>query len=197
MIKACKKCRREGEKLLLKGERCISPKCAIIKRSYAPGQHGQRAFSKTSEYGRQLREKQKAKRIYGLREEQFSLYAQLADKLQGNTPENLLALLEIRIDNVIYRTGLARSRSEARQMVSHGWFKVNNKKVTIPSYRVAIGDVVAPKEIKKYKDIKISGVPSWITFDPKKIEAKINQIPGKEEIDTTLNANLIIEYYSR
>lgn len=197
MINACKKCRREGEKLLLKGERCLSPKCAMVKRAYAPGQHGQASFSKLSEYGKQLREKQKARRIYGLGETQFANYADRAGNMEGNTGDNLMKLLETRLDNIVYRLGLAVSRSGARQMVSHGLIRVNGKKVSIPSYHVKAGDLIEPKNKTAYKELSTTGVPSWIEFDVKKTVGEVKHIPSREEIDTTVNESLIIEFYSR
>lgn len=193
MITACKKCRREGEKLLLKGERCLSQKCAIVKRSYAPGEHGQSFRGKSSEYGKQLREKQRAKRIYGIDEKQFANYVRLAGKSEGNTAENLVKLLETRFDNVVYRAGWANSRSQARQMVSHRQFQLNSKKVNIPSCLIKVGDIIKPAK----KIDTEAARSSWFDFDSKKNEIEIKQIPTREEIDTTLNENLIIEYYSR
>lgn len=197
MLKACKKCRRENEKLMLKGDRCLSPQCAIIKRPYAPGQHGQAFQRKISEYGKQLREKQKAKRIYGISETQFSNYVEKSGKMDGNNAENLLKTLECRLDNVVYRCGFATSRSGARQMVNHQHFLVNSKKVNIPSYSLKAADIVNPVNKAKFPEMKNSGVPTWISFDPKKGTATINHIPVREEIDIAVNENLIIEYYSR
>lgn len=196
MLDACKKCRREGEKLMLKGERCLSPKCAVVRKPYAPGQHGQGSFKKTTEYGRQLREKQKAKRTYGVAETQFHNYAVAAAKMEGNTSDNLLAIIESRIDNVVFRAGFAPSRSAARQLVSHGKYTVNGSRVTIPSILLKEGDAVAPKKYVK-NDQKNSNLPTWFTLDSKKDEIKITHAPLKEETDTTINWNLIIEYYSR
>jgi small subunit ribosomal protein S4 len=196
MLDACKKCRREGEKLMLKGERCLSPKCAVVRKPYAPGQHGQGSFKKTTEYGRQLREKQKAKRTYGIAETQFHNYAVSAAKMEGNTADNLLAIIESRIDNVVFRAGFAPSRSSARQLVSHGKYIVNSNKVTIPSILLKEGDVIAPKKFIK-SDQKNNNLPTWFTLDSKKDEIKITHTPLKEETDTTINWNLIIEYYSR
>jgi len=197
MILACKKCRREGEKLMLKGERCASPKCAMIKRPYAPGQHGQSFRGKVSEYGKQLREKQKARRIYGIGEKQFANYTEKADKLEGNTAENLLSLIESRLDNTLYRLGFAPSRSAARQFVSHGLFAVNDHKVSIPSFLVKPGDTISPIKKESFKEIKPLNLPSWIVFDQKDLKGTVNHIPTREEIDTTVNESLIIEFYSR
>lgn len=193
----CRQCRREGEKLLLKGERCFSPMCAIVKRSYAPGQHGQSFRGKVSEYGKQLREKQKARRTYGISESQFAHYVELAEKMTGNNAENLVRLLELRLDNVIYRLGLASSRAQARQMVSHRTILVNSKTVNIPSFLVKAGDVVAPKYVDRFKDFKQSNTPTWIEFDAKKLSAKIKHLPMLEEIEHAYNESLIIEFYSR
>lgn len=197
MIKACKKCRRENEKLLLKGERCLSPKCAMVKRPYVPGEHGQSFRGKSSEYGKQLREKQKAKRIYGVLETQFSNYVESAGKLEGNNAENLIKILETRLDNVIFRSGFAPSRSQARQMVSHRKFKINSKKVNICSILVKVGDVIEPASKADFSEIQSAGVPTWIELDTKKCLATIKHLPVRDEIDTTVNENLIIEYYSR
>lgn len=197
MIKACKKCRREGEKLMLKGERCFSPKCAVVKRPYAPGQHGQSFHGKISEYGKQLREKQKARRIYGIAESQFANCAEAADKLTGNTAQNLLQLLERRLDNVVFRLGFTDSRSHARQVVAHGLMKVNGHKVTIPSYSVSESDIITPAHKEMFKEVKGENVPTWLELDAKKLEGKVKRIPTREEIDTTINESLIIEFYSR
>jgi len=197
MLEACKKCRREGIKLILKGERCLSPKCAFTRRSYAPGDHGQSKFSKISEFGKQLREKQKAKRIYGIAENQFSRYAKMINKMVGNKSENLMRSLELRLDNAVYRMGLSESRSHARQMVSHGLIRVNAKKVTIPSYQLSEGDVVAPKVLDSFKDRSLNTSIAWMQIDGKKISCKIAHLPSREEIDTPVNESLIIEYYSR
>ena len=197
MIDACKKCRREGEKLLLKGERCLGPKCAVVKRPYAPGQHGQARFTKMSEYGKQLREKQKARRIYGMGETQFANYAEAAGKAEGNTSLNLLKLLETRLDNVIYRLNFADSRSKSRQMVSHGLVLVNGKKLSLPSYHLKEGDEVSLKHPDKEADARKVNIPSWMELDAKKGIGKVKHIPTREEIDLTVNENLIIEFYSR
>ena len=198
----CKLCRREGQKLFLKGERCYSSKCAIERRNYAPGQHGQ-ARKKQSEYGTQLREKQKAKRFYGVQETQFrNLYAK-AEKKHGKTGENLMILLETRLDNVVFRLGFASSRKAARQLVTHGHFTVNGKKVNIPSYTVKAGDVIKVKEKStnspKFKEVKEMAitVPAWMTVDVEKLEGKVIAVPRREEIDTPIAEHLIVELYSK
>lgn len=197
MLQACKKCRREGVKLSLKGEKCLSAKCPVVKRPYAPGDHGQNFRSKMSEYGKQLREKQKARRIYGMGEAQFRGYVTLAETLAGNKTENMMQLLETRLDNVVHRVGFASSRSEARQMVSHGLFTVDAKKVNIPSYRIKSGQIIAPKHPERFKEFSLNSALSWVDSDSKKLNATIKHLPSREEIDTPVNENLIIEFYSR
>ena len=199
---SCRLCRREGQKLFLKGERCYSTKCAIEKRNYAPGQHGQ-SRKKISEYGIQLREKQKAKRFYGILETQFRNYFDKAAKKKGITGENLLIMLETRLDNVVFRMGFASSRKEARQLVRHGHFTVNGRKQDIPSFSVKAGDVVKVKEksvsspkFKEIKDMSIS-VPSWITVDVEKLEGKVVELPRRDDIDTPIAEHLIVELYSK
>lgn len=198
----CRLCRREGQKLFLKGERCYSTKCAMEKRNYAPGQHGQ-SRKKVSEYGTQLREKQKTKRFYGLQETQFRNLFDKAVKKKGITGENLLILLETRLDNVVFRLGFGSSRKEARQLVTHGHFLVNGKKVDIPSYTVSAGDAIKVKEkstaspkFKEIKEMTIS-VPSWMTVDTEKLEGKVIALPTREEIDTPVSEYLIVELYSK
>ena len=198
----CKLCRREGQKLFLKGERCYSSKCAIERRNYAPGQHGQ-ARKKQSDYGNQLREKQKAKRFYGMQETQFRNLFDKAARKTGITGENLLILLETRLDNVVFRLGFASSRKEARQLVNHGHFTVNGRKVNIPSYEVKAGDVIKVKEkstnspkFKEVKEMTIT-VPSWMTVDVEKLEGKILSVPTRAEIDTPVAEHLIVELYSK
>lgn len=196
MINACKKCRREGEKLILKGEKCISPKCAMVKRPYAPGQHGQSFHGKISEYGKQLREKQKAKRIYGISETQFRNYAKKAANQEGNSSLNLLRLLETRVDSIVYRIGLASSRSHARQLVSHGFFKIRGKRINVPSINLLVGDELSAH--KKLADEQfMANIPSWIDYSKKENTAKIVHLPERDEIDTIINENIIIEFYSR
>ena len=200
----CRICRREGDKLFLKGDRCYTDKCAIARRSYAPGQHGQ-GRKKMSEYGTQLREKQKAKRYYGLLENQFYHYFELATKMAGKTGENLLKVLESRLDNVVYRAGFAMSRPEARQLVSHGHFTVNGKAVNIPSYLVKAGDVVAIVE-KSMSSDKIKGVLeanasrpalNWLSVDRTKGQANVVSLPDRSEIDLVVEENRIVELYSK
>lgn len=199
---SCKLCRREGTKLYLKGDRCYTDKCAIARRAYAPGQHGQ-SRKKLGNYGMQLREKQKAKRIYGLLEAQFRKTYDEADRLKGKTGENLLVLLERRIDNVVYRLGFAGSRPEARQLVRHGHFTVNGKKVNIPSYVVKPGDVITVKskstQSDKFKAIAevATNVPKWLTVDKDKMEGQVIALPQREDIDIPVNETLIVELYSR
>ena len=198
----CKLCRREGQKLFLKGERCYSSKCAIERRNYAPGQHGQ-ARKKQSEYGLQLREKQKAKRFYGVPETQFRNLFEKAAKKQGKTGENLMIFLETRLDNLVFRLGFAASRKEARQLVTHGHFTVNGKKADIPSMEVKAGDVIKVKERSvsspKFKEIKEMSitVPAWMTVDVDKLEGKVVAMPRREDIDTPIAEHLIVELYSK
>ena len=198
----CKLCRREGQKLFLKGERCYSSKCAIERRNYAPGQHGQ-ARKKQSEYGLQLREKQKAKRFYGVPETQFRNLFEKAAKKQGKTGENLMIFLETRLDNVVFRLGFAASRKEARQLVTHGHFTINGKKADIPSMEVKAGDVIKVKERSvsspKFKEIKEMSitVPSWMTVDVDKLEGKVVAMPRREDIDTPIAEHLMVELYSK
>ncbi|HQA47726.1 MAG TPA: 30S ribosomal protein S4 [Bacillota bacterium] len=199
----CRLCRREGMKLYLKGDRCYSDKCAIDRRSYVPGQHGQ-GRKKVSGYGIQLREKQKAKRYYGVMESQFRKYFNMAERMKGVTGENLLSILESRLDNLVYRIGLAESRKEARQLVRHGHFLVNGKKVDIPSYLVKVGDVVEVKENSRSSE-KFKGLvennqrvaPDWLEVDMEKMRARVVGVPKKEHIDIPIEEHLIVELYSR
>lgn len=199
---SCRLCRREGQKLYLKGERCYTDKCAIYRRGYAPGQHGQ-ARKKISNYGLQLREKQKAKRFYGLLETQFKSYFEKAEKEAGITGENLLRILETRLDNVVYRLGFASSRKQARQLVRHGHFTVNGSKVDIPSYLVSIGDVIKVKERSvsspKFKEVveTATNVPNWLEVNAEGLEGKIVSLPTREDIDIPIAEHLIVELYSR
>lgn len=198
----CRLCRREGQKLFLKGDRCYSGKCALDKRSYAPGQHGQ-LRKKSSEYGLQLREKQKAKRFYGMQEKQFRNLFDKAERKKGKTGENLLMMLETRLDNVVYRLGLASSRKEARQLIVHGHFTVNGRKATAPSMELKSGDIVKVKEKStnspKFKEIKEMSitVPVWLSVDVEKLEGKVEAMPAREDIDTPVTEHLIVELYSK
>jgi small subunit ribosomal protein S4 len=203
----CRLCRREGEKLFLKGERCFTPKCSIEKRSYPPGVHGRQGQfrRKESDYGLQLREKQKARRLYGVFERQFRRYFQEAQRQKGLTGVNLLIILESRLDNVIYRLGWGSSRAQARQLVSHGHFEVNGRKTNIPSFLVSEGDVITVRESSRknayFKDLAKSldagRVPDWLSMDTKNLEAKVVSAPTREHIDVTLREQLIVEFYSR
>ena len=200
----CRQCRREGQKLFLKGDRCYTQKCAIDCRSYAPGQHGQ-GRSKTSEYGSQLREKQKAKRYYGVLESQFHDYFEMANKKSGMTGENLLSILETRLDNVVYRLGFAMSRAEARQLVSHGHFTVNGRKVNIPSFLVKPGMVITLKDSSKsLEKIKANveanasrPAPKWLDYDAANLIAKVVALPARDDIDLPVEEHLIVELYSK
>ncbi len=200
----CRLCRREGQKLFIKGEKCSKGCCPINERNFAPGQHGT-SRKKLSEYGLQLREKQKAKRIYGILETQFRNYFEVADKMPGVTGENLLRLLELRLDNVVYRLGYGRSRTEARQVVRHNHFRVNGKKVNIPSYQLKVGDVVAVREssksLQRYKDVvDVTGhriVPEWLQADHENLRGTVNALPTREQIDIPVHETLIIELYSK
>jgi small subunit ribosomal protein S4 len=201
---SCRLCRREAQKLFLKGERCFTKKCSAEKRAYAPGQHGQQR-KKQSEYGLQLREKQKAKRFYGVLEKQFSKYFDMAVQRQGVTGANLLQILESRLDNVVYRLGLASSRAESRQLVRHAHFTVNGQKVNIPSYLVKPGDTVAlrPKSrsVDKFKAIlEITGskvVPSWLEFDYDNLRGRVISLASREDVDVQVSEHLIVELYSK
>lgn len=200
----CRLCRREGEKLYIKGERCLSKSCSIDRRAYAPGQHGA-AKKKTSEYGTQLRAKQKAKRIYGILEAQFKNYFNKADKVAGITGENLLIMLEMRLDNVVYRMGYGRSRTEARQVVRHNHIKVNGKKVNIPSFSVKPGDVIeikrAEEVIQRFKDIleatSSRSVPEWLSVERDNYKGTVLTKPMRSQIDVPVNETLIVELYSK
>jgi len=200
----CKLCRREGQKLFLKGERCYTDKCAITRRAYAPGQHGQ-GRKKTSEYGMKLRAKQMTRRFYGVLENQFRHYYEMGTKMPGKAGDNLLILLESRLDNVVYRCGWASSRAEARQLVVHGHFTVNGKKVDIPSYLVKPGELVAIKDgsrqSDKFKAVIESNssrpVPKWLDVDAANAQAKIAAMPAREDIDLEVDETLIVELYSK
>ncbi len=201
----CRQCRREGEKLFLKGEKCFTDKCAIERRSYAPGQHGQKSGARLSDYGKQLREKQKTRRIYGVLERQFrKIYAE-ASRSKGVTGERLLQLLEARLDNVAYRMGFGASRTEARQVVRHNGILVNGKRVNIPSYEVRPGDLVEVAEKAKAQlRIKASAeaaesrhIPEWLEVDTKALKGKFKALPSRTELPSSVNESLIIELYSK
>ena len=200
----CRICRREGQKLFLKGSRCYSDKCSITRRNYAPGQNGQKK-SKISEYGTQLREKQKTKAFYGVGEKQFRRYFDMASNSKGKTGEVLLQILESRLDNVVYRLGFASSRAQARMLVTHGAFEVNGHKVNIPSYLVKVGDVIAVREIRKDNGaIKIAveengsrPVPAWLEKDQEKLSGKVVTLATREDIDLPVEEHLIVELYSK
>mgnify|MGYP000919445934 FL=1 len=201
----CRQCRREGEKLFLKGDRCYSEKCAVQKRPFVPGQHGQKRRQKTSEYGLQLREKQKTKRIYGILEKQFHNYFKKAESQKGIAGENLLILLERRLDNVVFRLGLASSRKEARQLVNHDHFTINGKKANIASILVTVGDTIQVKpgsvESPKFQELKASGAyktpPEWLEVDIDNLTGRVLALPTRENVDTAVNEQLIVELYSR
>ena len=200
----CRMCRREGTKLFLKGDKCFSAKCAQTSRPTPPGQHGQARARKASEYGIQLREKQKARRAYGMMEGQFKRTFVRAEGMKGITGDNLLQLLERRLDNVVYRSGLASSRSQARQFVCHGLITVNGQKVDIPSFCTKVGDVVSVRsnrrDIEHFKIVK-EGVnrviPKWLTTVAADLSTTVNALPQREDVDLTLQENMIVEFYSR
>ena len=201
----CRQCRREGEKLFLKAEKCFTDKCAIEKRNFPPGQHGQRRNSRLSDYGVQLREKQKVRRIYGVLEGQFRSYYAEADRQKGITGENLLQLLECRLDNVAFRMGLGGSRTEARQIVRHNSIKVNGKRVNIPSYQVKAGDVVSVVEASKAQ-LRIKGAlaaaehrgfPAWLEVDVKAFTGTFKSKPQRDDLPSTINESLVVELYSK
>jgi len=201
----CRVCRREGLKLFLKGDRCYTDKCAIEKRAYPPGQHGSSFRRKVSEFGQQLREKQKVKRMYGLMERQFKRFFEEAERRKGMTGENLLRLMELRLDNAVYRIGFASSRAEARQIVRHGHIRINGKKASIPSMRVRLDDEISVRE-KSRKNSQIvsameasmrKGTTSWLEIDAKNFTAKVVSDPKREEITLPIQEQLIVELYSR
>jgi len=199
----CRICRREGQKLFLKGSRCYSDKCSVTRRNYAPGQHGQKR-SKLSEYGTQLREKQKTKSFYGVGEKQFRGYFEQASNKKGITGENLLQILESRLDNVVYRLGFGVSRPQARQLVTHGNIEVNGKKVDIASYLVKAGDVIAIREIRKDNPVVKENVgnnsrpiPEWLEVDNEKMSGKVIRLANREDIDLPVEEHLIVELYNK
>ena len=201
---ACKLCRREGKKLFLKGERCYTNKCAVDRRSYAPGQHGQ-SRKKTSEYGMQLRAKQQVRRYYGIQEGQFHKYFLMAERRQGMTGENLLRICESRLDNVVYLLGWASSRAEARQLTTHGHYLVNGKKVDIPSYLLKAGDEVSirqkSRDSEKFKAVLEANasrpVPEWLDKNAEALSAKVVKLPDREQIEVPVEEHLIVEFYSK
>jgi len=200
----CRQCRREGIKLYLKGDRCYSAKCSLGRKPVVPGQHG-KLRKKLSEYGIQLREKQKAKRYYGLREEQFSRYFDMAERMKGISGENLLQILERRLDNVIYRLGFGASRPQARQLVRHGHILVNGKRVDIPSYLVKVGETVSVKlksaeqvdMFKSFKEESTKAVVPWLQLNREKLEALVIAMPAREDVDLPIDEHLIVELYSK
>lgn len=204
----CKLCRREGEKLFLKGARCFTPKCAFERRGYAPGQHGKSSQFRSrreSDYNRQLRAKQKARRVYGILERQFRRYYQVSLKRRGMTGLNLLQILESRLDNVVYRLGFADSRAEARLLVTHGHFLVNGRRTDVPSMLLGVGDKVMVREGSRkrtyFKDLpelaENRAVPAWLSRDLKELSGSVLRLPERSEIDANLQEQLIVEYYSR
>ena len=202
---SCRQCRRENLKLFLKGDRCYGDKCAFERRPYAPGQHGQRRSGKISDYQLQLREKQKVKRIYGALEGQFRRYYYQAEKEKGITGINLLLILECRLDNIVYKMGFASSRRQARQLVRHNHFLVNNKKVNIPSYQVKPGDIIEVGEgSRKVKNILDAmdtvirrGIPSWISLEKEKFRGILTAVPNREDLTMPIQEQLIVELYSK
>ena len=204
---SCRLCRREGAKLFLKGDRCYSDKCAFTRRAYIPGQHGQaKRRAKVSEYGIQLREKQKVRRIYGVLETQFRRIFANADRMKGITGENLLALLERRLDNVVFRMGMSDSRNQGRQMVRHGFFRVNGRRVNIPSFTVKVGDVISVHDNKRDSALtksmaeamsKRNNQPKWLEIDAANLSAKVAHVPSREEMNIPVTEQLIVELYSR
>lgn len=201
----CKLCRREGDKLMLKGERCFTAKCAIVKRNYPPGLHGPKGRARQSGYNMQLREKQKAKRIYNLMEKQFKLSFLRAIKQKGEAGENLMRILETRLDNVIYRLGFSPSRAEARVLTNHGHFRVNDVKVNIPSFNVKTGDIIKVRQASRKnkhfanlsEKLKKVETPSWLNLDIKDLSAKVLHQPAKEDFESKINSQMIVEFYSK
>jgi len=201
----CRQCRREGEKLFLKGEKCFTDKCAVERRAYAPGQHGQKSGARLSDYGKQLREKQKLRRIYGVLERQFRKVYAAASSSKGVTGERLLQILETRLDTVAYRMGFGSSRTEARQIVRHNGVLVNGKRVNIPSYEVRPGDTVEVAEASK-SQLRIKGaveaaesrgLPDWIELDAKNMKGKLKALPARSELPASINESMVIELYSK
>lgn len=202
---SCRTCRRENLKMFLKGERCYSDKCSFERRTYAPGQHGQNRFRKMSDYAIQLREKQKVRYMYGMLEGQFRRYFKVADSKKGVTGENLLIMLESRLDNILYRLGFAGSRNQARQLIRHNHFLVNERKVNIPSYEIKIGDIITLKEKSRKNELIVEnlegvarrGIPSWLELDRVKFQGLVKALPNREEITMPIQEQLIVELYSK
>ncbi len=201
----CRLCRREGQKLFLKGDRCYSDKCSFSKRPTPPGQHGANSKPRNQKnYGMQLREKQKMRRIYGVLESQFAKYFAMAEKMPGIVGDNFISTIERRLDNTVYRMGLADSRSQARQLVNHGHFLVNGNKVDIPSYLISVNDVISVRErsqssplFKAIKEGSKKTTPAWVSVDVEKLEGKVVALPKREDIDYDIQENLIVEWYSK
>lgn len=202
---SCRMCRRENIKLFLKGERCYSDKCSFERRAYAPGQHGQNRFRKVSDYAVQLREKQKVKHMYGMLESQFRRYFHMADQAKGVTGENLLSLLERRLDNVVYRLGFAGSRDQARQLIRHNHFQLDGKKINIPSYFVKPGEIILLKEkshenpliIENLEGVARRGVPSWLELDKANFKGTVKAMPNRDEMTMPIQEQLVVELYSK
>jgi len=201
----CRLCRREADKLFLKGDRCFSDRCSMERRAYAPGQHGQKRGKKSSNYGMQLREKQKAKRIYGMDEKQFKLFFQRAVRIKGKTGDNLLSMLERRLDNVVYRLGCTLTRAESRQLVRHGHFLVNGKKTNIPSMLLNVGDKIEVRDKSKkvermllaLKSARRRGVPEWLELHEESMSGVVKNMPEREHISAQIDETLIVEHYSK
>ncbi len=203
----CKQCRREGTKLFLKGSRCLSPKCALERRAFPPGDHGRQAQFRRqeSDYGQQLREKQRLRRIYGVLERQFRRYYELAEAMRGQTGANLLSILERRLDNVVYRMGLAESRAQARQLVAHGHIDLNGRRTKAPSALVSVGDEIRVRErslrngyfAELREVLEHQSVPSWLSMRPDEMAATVVALPSREHVDISVNEQLVVEYYSR
>ncbi len=201
----CKQCRRVGEKLMLKGDRCISSKCAMFKRNYPPGAHGPRGKKRLTDYGLQLQEKQKVKKVYNLLEKQFKITFTKAKKQKGDVGENLIKMLEMRLDNVVYRLNFASSRNEAKQLISHGHFTVNDQKINIPSYQTKRGQIIkikpASKKLKLFttveEKLKKANIPGWLYLDSKELSGKVLHAPGVDDVKEKVNTQMVVEFYSR
>lgn len=202
----CRLCRRAGEKLFLKGDRCLSPKCAMIKRNYPPGIHGTKGVKNLTEYGKQLNQKQKVKRMYGITEKQFRKHLSEAVKQKGVAGDNLITKLELRLDSVVFRLGLATSRSNARNLVNHGHIKVNGRSLNIPSAYVKVGDEIEVKKTKKEKKYFLNrqtlmkknlSIPGWLIFDPKTMKGKVLALPNRKDVNISVDIQEVVEFYSR